>query len=169
MVARLVHTQQVAGSSPALATKMKKVLEFANRVRKINMTDVLNEEIREQEATILDFNIERLRLKGETSDGILISSFLPYAERTIFEKSLDGTLTNNNPTIVNLRDKGDFQRAFFIIYKRKSFSIYSRDEKTSELVFHYGEEIFGLTDSDLEKLNIQWIKPGIIERLNKLR
>lgn len=119
------------------------------------------------EALILDLNFsdsESGQLKyGILSNGVEISSFAPYSSTYAELKAVSGLLTNNNPEIVNLYFTGSFYSGAFLTITKDSVIIDSRDEKRDELVKQYGEDIFGHTDENINRL----INELLLELLQK--
>lgn len=105
---------------------------------------------------ILDLNRDaQLYEKGITSEGNLL--FPPYANITRQIKANKLQPINR----VTLFDTGDFYRGFDIRINYPIFSIYSTDQKSSDLMDKYGSDIFGLTVENQRKVNYEILKPEI--------
>lgn len=67
----------------------------------------------------------------------------------------------------DLKLTGDFRSDFFVDYFNDKIYIDSKDEKTEKLVGQYGEDLFGLTESNLNKLIKEQILPDFIYFIQK--
>lgn len=143
---------------------MTAINNLIKRLQKIDPVEMIMDVLKELEADLIDMNVDQLRLRGITSEGIKISSYAPYRPYTIQIKQIEGTLTNNNPDIVNLRDTEKFQDGFFLKYGKDFVEFWSRDSKTGKLAFQYGANIFGLTKENIRKISIEEIKPRLQEK-----
>lgn len=121
--------------------------------------------IEENEAFIVNMNSEwQLYEKGELANGEEIRNFAPYASFTVMIKSAKSQPTDR----VTLRDTGDFHKSFFIITDSEKFEITASDPKTKELYLHYSEHIFGLNYENIGELIEAFIRPALVDRLQKL-
>ena len=127
------------------------------------MWNVIGNELAKLEDKIIEFNRAQVRY-GNRADGTEIEP--PYAEITKHFKSNDGTLTNGDPTIVNLYDSGSFYAGFYILITKDEVIIDSRDSKSDALQDKYGTEIFGLTDSNLKTV-LQIVKERVINNVRE--
>ena len=101
---------------------------------------------------------EQLFEQGRNALGVEIASYAPYRPYTIEQKKKKGQPYDR----VTLRDTGAFEKSFAIKIGRNEFYIDSDDWKTEKLVKKYGEEIFGLTDENLNELKEKIILPDLI-------
>lgn len=144
----------------AIDNMLEKITEFRD-----NLDEYIRLEIIEDEAMILDMNSQsQLFEKGITRDGIRIDSYAPYSPRTIQVKLAKSQPTNR----VTLRDTGDFQGSFVLIINEDRFFIDATDWKTSKLGEKYGEQIFGLTDENIEELAWEYLYPMLLDKLKSL-
>ena len=119
--------------------------------------------VKENQKYIINLNVnDQLFDRGIYNDGTKLP--LPYAPKTIIDKTKKGQPTDK----ITLRDTGSFHSKFYIIYEKNQFSLWSRDGKTETLVKDWGEEIFGLTDENIETVIINFILPGLQKEIKKL-
>jgi len=103
---------------------------------------------------ILDFNREdQLFDRGIDSDG---NKLQPYTPTTVRYKRSKGEVFNRT----TLLDTGDFYKGFDLLKKPNDYSIFSRDEKSADLVEKYGN-IFGLTKENTERVNEDVLRPQL--------
>jgi hypothetical protein len=102
------------------------------------------------EDTIVDMNTDQL-MQGLNSKGESLGEYASagYAE---MKKTL------NPAGVVDLKLEGDFHSGFFIEAIKFPVRIDSKDSKTNKLVFHYGENIFGLVEQNKNILSHDYIK-----------
>lgn len=96
--------------------------------------------------TITGLNKEQLNAQGIRSDSTQITP--PYTRNTIKIKQAKGQTT----AYVTLRDKGDFQGDFQIVYQPDHFMLVSTDSKAKKLIAKYGATIMGLTEENIKVL-----------------
>ena len=123
------------------------------------------EVIVDNEAFIVEMNSEdQLFGRGVDANGRSIMEYAgPYSPVTIQIK-----LSKNQPTNrITLRDEGDFHAGFFIEAHDDHFNIWSTDDKTEELVFAWGESIFGLTTENLMEVAWEYLLPDLIKKLKQ--
>ena len=123
--------------------------------------EIVISSVKELEDFILNMNRAQM-YSGIRNDG---SEIKPAY--TPFTVDIKTNITHQPTDRVTLKDTGDFYKAFTIVYSKDFFILYSRDPKTGALLTKYKDEIFGLTDKNLEKL-IEKIKPIILEKINKM-
>jgi len=115
-----------------------------SRLRAFDVEKELLDAVKQNEDIIRDLNTEdQLFSKGIDSRGNQLP--LPYAPMTIAIKQQKGQPTNR----ITLRDEGDFHKGFFVRADKFPIEIDSTDGKRSKLVAEWGEDIFGLTESNL--------------------
>lgn len=95
---------------------------------------------------ITGLNKEQLNAQGIRSDSTQITP--PYTRNTIKIKQAKGQTT----AYVTLRDKGDFQGDFQIVYQPDHFMLVSTDSKAKKLIAKYGAAIMGLTEDNIKVL-----------------
>lgn len=135
------------------------------RVDSIDTNLILRSVLKKYGVRIRDMNIHQLKQKGVNAQGLSIDSYRPYTPFTIFLKRHKGTLTSNNPRIVNLFDEGGFHNAFNVRFETEAFIVDSRDWKKNKLVNKYGASIFGLTDENMNVLIWDLVYSEYIKRL----
>lgn len=125
---------------------MNKVEQILLNLRKFDLQKSIEKSIEDNKDLILDQNIEQVRDYGIDGSGVSISVENPYTDFTIQLKAEAGTLTNNNPSIVNLEDEGSYHNKKELIKKGDNYIIESKDEKNNDLVDKYGEAINEIED-----------------------
>lgn len=142
-----------------------------NALKKFDINEIIDKSLKDNEAQIVDFNILQHTEKGVYNTGVEISSIFEYAPLTIELKRASGTLTNNNPDIINLDDSGDWHNSGEIERINKDhWEAVFKDSKTDELEDNFNSgnnEIRGLTDENMEKVE-QIVLEDINNSLNKL-
>jgi len=109
---------------------------------------------------ILDLNRERqLFDKGIDSDGNLLEG---YSEATIYLKKQKGEVYNRT----TLLDTESFYNGFDLLLRNNVISIFSRDDKSMDLVDRYGN-IFGLIKENQIIVNNKIVLPEIWSFLKK--
>ena len=117
--------------------------------------------VKENSEQIIELNTDnQLYDGGINSDGGLLR---PYSPTTILFKRQQGRPYNRT----TLFDNGDFYRGFKIKYNYPMLSLYSTDEKSSDLMDKYGDNIFGLTTENSKILNYEIIQPELHEFIKK--
>lgn len=114
----------------------------------------------ENQEEILDLNISQLEV-GKDSLGELLERYAldVYAE---FKQAIGSQAPFGVP---DLKLEGDFHSGFVLIVDGKEIRITSTDDKTDDLEFKYGEDIFGLMEDSMDK-----IRPALLQSwLNQLR
>ena len=122
--------------------------------------EIIEKVIRENQELVVEMNSEdQLFEKGETREGVEISSYAPYRPMTIQIKQGKGQPTDR----VTLRDEGDFHGSFYIEFLSDGFEIKASDPKTTKLKFEYGPEIMGLSEENLYDLTLNYAIPEIVK------
>ena len=98
-------------------------------------------------------NAERLFDTGKDMKG---RSLGKYAPKTIEIKQAKGQPFDR----VTLRDTQAFQNSITLRITKRGFEYFATDEKTDSLIFRYGPDILGLSESDWNK-----VKPVYVDRL----
>jgi hypothetical protein len=115
--------------------------------------------IRVQGSEVLDMNTGQL-MDGKTAADQPVLP--PYAPMTIFKKIAKGQSLR-----VTLFDEGDFQEAFYMEAGSYPVKIRSKDWKEGKLVEKYGQDIFGLTQDNLESVRKDIVLPSLIDYIRK--
>lgn len=138
-----------------------KALEFFEE----HLCDFMHLTVTDNEHVIVDMNARvQLYEQGVINDGTPIAEYRPYRPVTVQIKLMKGQPTNR----VTLYDEGDFHASFRVISNNISFFIDATDVKTEELIKKYSEQIFGLTDENLNELIWEYIYPDLITHLKTL-
>jgi hypothetical protein len=138
---------------PAVQKKIDALKGFK---RDLNETILLI--VKDNEELIIDMNFnDQLFEQGILTNDVKIDSYAPYAPFTISIKQMKGQPTDR----VTLHDEGDFEQGGMIKYGDDYFEITSSDGKTQKLIQEYGDQILGLTQSNLKSLIWDYMYPGI--------
>lgn len=117
--------------------------------------------VKKHEHQFVDANTSQL-MEGKDSKG---NNLEPYMSGWYAEFKL-----HLNPLgVTDLKLTGAFQGKFFIKVDKFPISLWSKDSKTSMLVSHYGEDIFGVSDKNLESIQEQGLNQDIEEYYNFLQ
>lgn len=133
----------------------EKALKFEKLENEIN--EISKIIFQKFEKDIIEYNLWQLNELGVDSDGDRLEP--KYADFTVRYKKRMGQTYEH----VTLRDRGDFQNAFFVRYENEGFSLYSTDGKTEKLVSKYGKNIFGLMTENIFELIEIFLPEFIIE------
>lgn len=106
---------------------------------------------------------EQLYDKGITATGVSIMDYAPYSPTTIAIKEENGQPYDR----VTLRDTGDFHHSFYLKIDNEKFEFDAEDWKTRDLLRLYGDEIMGLTDDNIQRLEKEILLPEIMETARK--
>lgn len=140
-------------------TKINSIINFFERIY-----ELIGEIIKDLSYVIEDMNAEnQLYEQGITSKGVFIADYEPYSEFTIQRKKEEGKPYNR----VTLRDEGDFESSFFVEVDNMKFEIKASDFKAVDLMKRYGEDIMGLTESNLNDLIFYYIYPELKLKLRE--
>lgn len=126
--------------------------DYYIRIKNFDIDKALVRVLMKLEKDIIALNVSQHRSEGVLSTGKSISSVHPYAAITVFLKQNKGTLTNGNPSIINLHEDGSFHGLMKIIWGTTEHELISDDDKTNDLINKYGADIFGLTRESLDRL-----------------
>ncbi len=103
--------------------------------------DLIKQTFKETEKDALGYNKHQLNEMGMKSNGEMMDKYSP---RTVEIKRKEGTFISSHGLIA-LQDYGNFQdKMRFKDITAEYAEIDSTDPKNSELVYRYGEDIFGL-------------------------
>lgn len=133
-----------------------KQLQLAQNSQSIIVLD----SIKQNEAEVIDLNIEQLE---NGKDGLGQNITPAYRPLTIQIKRAKGQSTSH----VTLKDTGEFQEQFFVVYGQDYFALGSDDSKTEKLEHKYGKDIFGLDSQSLQEV-IDYTKDDIFEQFRKI-
>lgn len=137
-------------------------LEQWQKVFNTDINILLNKVLKDIENIIIDLNqVSQLNDKGIGSDGRSLGEYSPY---TVEYKKAKGQIWSH----VTLEDTGEFYRGFYVRWSSDSFQIWSSDGKTPKLVMEWGDEIFGLTDENLNELIWGSIYPELMKEINAI-
>ena len=140
--------------------------EVIDRVKHFQDTasQIVIEEALMEEDELIRINTDDQLFEGINADGVAIADYQPYTPYTKTLKEAKGQPTGR----VTLFDTGDFYKGFK--FDKVGTKIYpdSTDSKTERLVKKYGEQIFGLTDENLQYFINIFLKPRMIERFKKM-
>lgn len=111
------------------------------------LVDEALESLKRNKERITKINKEQL-FRGEQSDGELMPFY--RAEPT---------------TRIRLFDTGDFHRSFYLDLTKESIRVWATDYKTGMLVDRYSENIFGVTEDNLQVVINEIIEPHIYNKI----
>lgn len=116
----------------------------------------------EIEPDVVELNYEaQLYDKGILATGKPVKpKYTPY---TVKLKGFKGQPTDR----VTLRDTGDFHASFALEREKGELVFYSGDWKEPRLRKKYGDDIFGLTPGNLQKV-ISWIREPVLRTFKKM-
>lgn len=134
-----------------------KLLDFANRLDKINFEKLALETIRETDQIIIGFNHDQL-MKGKDSKGVALRPYqsLSYAK---YKRKL------NPRGVTDLRLTGAFHQGWQVIATRFPVKVMSRDEKTPILTKKYGIDIFGMNENNEKSYAQNDFKPKFYQKV----
>ena len=128
---------------------LEKFLAAARNLASLDLVAVSLGAVRDNEQRLIDANQTQLQ-QSIDSDGDWLGEY-----RSIAYANLKG-----RPD-VDLKLTGDFYRGMFVDANKYPVVFSSRDEKTEMLTAKYGDEIFGTTKENQNKINHEAIKPAI--------
>ena len=140
---------------------MELLNEWIKYFDKFNIEEKINITLKRIEGKIALYNKEQLYNKGVTSDNSAVTPL--YTPLTIKIKKSKGQRTDH----VTLKDTGAFHNSMFVVYAPRSFQIYARNNKTNKLVKKYGDNIFGMTDININKMNWEDVYPALMQEIRK--
>ncbi len=107
---------------------------------------------------ILDYIREKqLFEKGIDGKGNKLLEYKPF---TVAIKRQKGQPTNRT----TLEDTGSFYRGFDLIFTdQDAIGVFSRDEKTPELIEKYGADIFTFTSENIKEINSNIFEENLIK------
>ena len=138
--------------------------QYAKRIRKYTVDrqrkDILKI-VGKHEDQLVDANTLQLMDGKDSNDEPLA----PYRDKNYAELKLH--LNPKGVTDLNLT--GDFHKSFFVRVDKFPISIWAKDAKTNKLVGEYGEDIFGVSKRNLERVKEQGINQDIESYYDFLR
>ena len=141
--------------------KLKKVVTTRQQTINKMLDDITR---RHQEDLLYMNRADQLYNSGQLSDG---SYLPPYSPTTVMWKHSPDNKGDARTGNMTLRDSGSFTNSFKLQIDSNGYIFYSTDWKSSMLVARYGEEIFGLTDQNLQKAIDRMYKPELIEKFKE--
>lgn len=102
---------------------------------------------------------DQLYDKGITATGVSIWDYAPYSPVTIQYKQEEGQPYDR----VTLRDTGEFHHSFYLQIDNEKFTFDAEDWKTRDLLRLYGDEIMGLTDYNIQRLEDEILLPELMK------
>lgn len=142
-----------------ISDKIKALQQFKN-----DMFNNIRRIVDQYDYILIDMNVQdQLYERGIDRNGKALSDEHPYKPMTIEFK-----MAKRQPyDRVTLRDEGDFHSSFKIDARHNDFEIYATDIKTLMLAEKYGDEIFGLTNENLNEFIREYLYPELREQLIK--
>lgn len=126
---------------------------------KNNIQDHLKKEVREYEAQIIDYVVDRWR-HGKGVNGDVIGKY-QNEDYAIFKHQQNPLAGFGN---VDLMLNEDLKNGLFLEERSNMFIIKSRDKKYQMLANKYGEEEFGITTQQMTEI-IAEIKQNVLETI----
>jgi hypothetical protein len=142
-----------------ISDKIKALQQFKN-----GMFNNIRLIVDQYDYILIDMNVQdQLYERGINRNGTALSDENPYRPMTVEFK-----IAKRQPyDRVTLRDEGDFHSSFKIDARHNDFEIYATDIKTLILAEKYGNEIFGLTNDNLNEFIREYLYPELQEQLIK--
>lgn len=119
--------------------------------------------LEQNQQKIVEANVEQLYEYGINSLDIRIDTYQPYTPYTVRIKQEKGQPYDR----VTLRDTGDFQKSFEVVFEPVGFYITATDYKTQDLVDKYGAKIFGLTKENRQEIATKYVLPVVTEEIKR--
>ena len=107
---------------------------------------------------LADLNIEQ-RLQGKRADGQMIAPGLRNEKYAAAKLSRGGKAPFGTP---DLKNSGDFNSGQFVKKQGKTLLFSSTDDKNSDLVAKYGEEIHGLSEESRQQALDDQLVPTVL-------
>lgn len=129
------------------------------RLREIDLGKIALEEFEGVKHIAFDLNTDdQLFKQGVDSKGQDLGDYAPF---TVMIRNSRGLPVDR----ITLRFEGDFHEAWEGDFNHWPVIFGSRDPKTDELTFQFGDDIFGLTEENIDKLIKSGLKDAIREAL----
>ena len=135
--------------------KLKQLVQKLKQLQANPISLLIKPLVNRLKPIIIDKNTSRLYDKGLRTDGVSLGTYRPF---TIAYKSAKGQKT----AFVTLKDEGDFYASFEVVINETNFEIIATDYKTDEILSKYGEQVLGLSASDLQDLKIDFVENAIL-------
>lgn len=129
--------------------------ELIERLReyKEDLIEMTVEILNDNASLIEDLNIAQLQ-RGERSDGEILPDYSPVSVMKY----------GKPPGPIKLFDTGAFYRGIIARANPRALDMDNTDSKRGKLANKYGDEIIGLQDESVERLQYFILLPGLIER-----
>lgn len=131
--------------------------------RNLNEGFYTRKALEQNQQKIVEANAEQLYEYGINSLGIRIDTYQPYTPYTVRIKQEKGQPYDR----VTLRDTGDFQKSFEVVFEPVGFYITATDYKTQDLIDKYGAKIFGLTKENMQEIAVKYVLPVVTEEIKR--
>ena len=131
--------------------------------RNLNEGFYTRKALEQNQQKIVEANAEQLYEHGINSLGIRIDTYQPYTPYTVRIKQEKGQPYDR----VTLRDTGDFQKSFEVVFEPVGFYITATDYKTQDLIDKYGAKIFGLTKENMQEIAVKYVLPVVTEEIKR--
>ena len=131
--------------------------------RNLNEGFYTRKALEQNQQKIIEANVEQLYEYGINSLGIPIDTYQPYTPYTVRIKQEKGQPYDR----VTLRDTGDFQKSFEVVFEPAGFYITATDYKTQDLIDKYGAKIFGLTKENRQEIATKYVLPVVTEEIKR--
>lgn len=131
--------------------------------RNLNEGFYTRKALEQNQQKIVEANVEQLYKYGINSLGIRIDTYQPYTPYTVRVKQERGQPYDR----VTLRDTGDFQKSFEVVFEPVGFYITATDYKTQDLIDKYGAKIFGLTRENRQEIAVKYVLPIVTEEIKR--
>ncbi|MCK5607511.1 hypothetical protein KAR91_36850 [Candidatus Pacearchaeota archaeon] len=115
----------------------------------------------QHEEEVIDLNTSQLEV-GKLNDGSNIEPEYMLDDYADFKKAIGSKAPKGTP---DLKLEGDFYSGFNITYEPKALVIDSSDEKAAGLESKYSSDIYGLTDKNINELQLI-IQPTLVKTLD---
>lgn len=137
-------------------------IEYRLRRFKDSLPKHLAKIISDKEDVIIDaIRNNQLYQRGINGKGQKIMDYKPYKPSTIKRKLRKGQPT----TRVTLKDTGNFHKSMVLVFDDNGFYVTATDDVTKYLVKKYGDEIFRLTDKNLNRILKSHIQKELVKLL----
>ena len=131
--------------------------------RNLNEGFYTRKALEQNQQKIVEANAEQLYEHGINSLGIRIDTYQPYTPYTVRIKQEKGQPYDR----VTLRDTGDFQKSFEVVFEPVGFYITATDYKTQDLIDKYGAKIFGLAKENMQEIAVKYVLPVVTEEIKR--
>jgi len=150
---------------------LKKVQAIGRALDRVSSdyNEIVTDKLMEQAETIVSLNTSQLD-KSKISTGVDIRSFDEYSPNTQAYADRDGIFRPKTPgSPITLNWFGDFHDRFFVERDADGDGIVisSTDEKTDILMDRFTDDIFGLTENNMNIIR-GIIKPRILETMKRI-